>query len=122
MNKLKKKKVQIPKTENIAIDLPIYQHLFEMGKRLLTESEVNKLLHSAMDEAIQISGAERGIIILFDETNQIQFQSARNINKEQIKNPEFEVSRTIINTVKKISNRFVCKTLWKNLNSKKRRV
>ena len=122
MLKQKKKKVQIPKTENNSIGLKIYQRLFEIGKRLLTESEVSKLLHSAMDEAIQISGAERGIIILFDETNQIQFQSARNINKEQIKNPEFEVSRTIINTVKKISNRFVCKTLWKNLNSKKRRV
>lgn len=100
MNKLKKKKIQVIKTENDP-DLKIYQRLFEIGKRLLTESEVNKLLHSAMDEAIQISGAERGMIILFDNTGQIQFQSARNLNKEEIKNPEFEVSRTIINTVKK---------------------
>jgi len=100
MNKLKKKKNQLPKTKNDP-DLKIYQRLFKMGKQLLVESEVNKLLHFAMDEAIQISGAERGMIILFDNTGQIQFQSARNLNKEEIKNPEFEVSRTIINTVKK---------------------
>ena len=79
----------------------VFLFIFEIGKRLLTESEVNKFLHSAMDETIQISGAERGMIILFDNTGKIQFQSARNLNKEEIKNPEFEVSRTIINAVKK---------------------
>ncbi|MCD4665702.1 MAG: sigma 54-interacting transcriptional regulator [Bacteroidales bacterium] len=100
-SKKNKTQNQTTSANNDKFKSDIYHQLFEIGKRLLTESEVNKLLYSAMDEAIQISGAERGMIILFDETNQIQFQTARNINKEEIKNPEFEVSRTIINTVKK---------------------
>jgi len=78
----------------------VYQHLFQMGKKLLAEVEPDKLLATAMDYAISISGAERGIIILFDGTGAIQFQTARNLKKEDIENPEFHISRTIIEKVK----------------------
>lgn len=77
-----------------------YRHLFEIGKRLITISEIDQLLSTAMDEAIPISGAERGMIILFNETGDIEFQTARNLNKEDIEHPQFEISRTIIETVK----------------------
>ena len=40
------------------------------------------------------------MIILFDNAGQIQFQTARHLNKKEIKNPEFEISRTIIDRVK----------------------
>jgi Nif-specific regulatory protein len=78
----------------------IYKHLFEIGKHLLTEVAVDKMLICAMDEAIRISCAERGMIILFDDAKQTLFQTARHLNNEDIENPEFEISRTIIETVK----------------------
>ena len=43
-----------------------YHTLFKIGKELLGESDVDRLLGMAMDRAIAISGAARGIIILFD--------------------------------------------------------
>ena len=79
----------------------IYIHLFEIGKRLLTESDIDKMLTFAMDEAIRISCAERGMIILFDNAGHTLFQTARHLNNEDIKDPEFEISRTIIETVQK---------------------
>lgn len=75
-------------------------YFFEIGKRLLAESKVDKLLTVAMDIAIEISGAERGMIILFDADGQILFDTARNLKKEDIAHPEFEISRTIIDKVK----------------------
>jgi Nif-specific regulatory protein len=81
-----------------------YKQLFEFGRRLFVERDVNRLLDVAMDMAIQISGAERGMVILFNEPNEIMFQTARNLQKADIENPEFEVSRTIIDQVKTDGN------------------
>ena len=84
------------------MDPAIYQQLFDFGRRLLSEKDVNRLLTVAMDMAIEITGAERGLIILFKEEDQeIRFQTARNLEKKDIENPEFEISRTIIDKVKK---------------------
>jgi Nif-specific regulatory protein len=87
-------------TKNKKTEEIIYQQLFEIGKRLLTESEVDKMLSSAMDSAIQISGAERGLIILFDNQGEKIFQTARKLNSEDLRDPEFEISQSIIITVK----------------------
>ena len=78
-----------------------YQQIIELGRRLLTESDMNRLLSKAMDAAIKISNAERGLIILFNENGGIQFQTARNLDKENIAHPQFEISRTIIDKVRK---------------------
>lgn len=82
-------------------DSSFSDHLIKMAQRLLAETEVNHVLNVAMDEVIQISGAERGMIILFDTTGDILFETARNLEKQDINRPEFEISHTIINKVKK---------------------
>ncbi|MCI0494140.1 sigma 54-interacting transcriptional regulator [candidate division KSB1 bacterium] len=92
-----------PKTKNnksIECIPAAYQQLIELGKRLLTESDINRLLTMAMDAAIEISRAERGLIILFNENSSIQFQTARSLNKEDIEHPQFEISRSIIDKVR----------------------
>ena len=62
-----------------------YKQIFEFAKRLLIEKDVNRLLTMAMDMVIEISGAERGWLILFDEENKkIKFQTARNLQKKDI--------------------------------------
>ena len=81
-------------------DPKIYQNLFEMGKSLLAITETDQLLTVAMDNLIEISGAERGMIILFGEEGDIQFETARNIKKKDIDKPGFEISRTLIDRVK----------------------
>ena len=77
-----------------------YQTLFEIGKELLTESDVDRVLTVAMDHLIEITGAERGLIILFDEGGKNLFETARNLKKQDIENPKFEISQTIIDKVR----------------------
>ncbi len=74
--------------------------ILQLGKRNLSESEVNRVLPFGIDNVIDISKAERGMIILFDAEGDILFETARNLNKQDIKDPEFEISRTIIDKVK----------------------
>jgi Nif-specific regulatory protein len=82
-----------------------YKQLFEFGRRLLIEKNITRLLTMAMDMAIELTGAERGLVILFDETDQgIRFQTARHLQKKDIEHPEFEISRTIIDQVKTDGN------------------
>jgi len=57
-----------------------------------------------MDDAIEISCAERGMIILFDKSGDIIFQTARNLAQKDIEMPEFEISRTIIDRVRSEGN------------------
>ena len=82
------------------LDASVLRKLLTMGKHILTESDVDKLLDISVDDAIKISGAERGMIILFDENGDFRFVSARKLNKVDIERPQFEVSRTIIDQVK----------------------
>ena len=74
--------------------------LLDLGRRVLSESDVNHVLTIAIDEAIEITGAERGLILLFDEDGETLFQTARKMKKEDLDHPRFEVSRTIIDGVK----------------------
>ncbi len=76
------------------------QQLLNIGKKVLAEPDIDHVLESSMDNLIEISGAERGIILLFNNHGDRHFQTARNLNKEDIENPKFEISNTIIDKVK----------------------
>ena len=78
--------------------------ILELAKTVLAETEVYSVLDHAMDQLIQLSGAERGMVILFDQKGEPQFETARNLEKKDIENPGFEVSRTIIDGVKVSGN------------------
>lgn len=81
--------------------------ILELAKKILLETEVHGVLDRAMDQLIRISGAERGMVILFDHKDGVLFEVARNLQKEDINNPEFEVSRTIIEQTK-TSGKSIC--------------
>lgn len=88
--------------------------LVQIGKQLLTESEVDKMLTAATDRAIEISGAEHGMIILFNDNDELLFETARNLNKTDIANPKFEVSFTIINRVRNEGEPICLKNAFNN--------
>ncbi len=73
--------------------------LLEVGKLVLAESDPDRVLTVAVDGVIELSAAERGMILLFDPEGELLFEKARNLDRESIENPEFEVSRTIIRKV-----------------------
>lgn len=77
-----------------------YQNIIQFGKQLLAELEGDRVLKVAIDGLVHISGAERGILILFDDDKDIVFETARNLNRPGMEIPKSEVSRMIINKVK----------------------
>ncbi len=84
----------------MATSVEQYKHLLSIGKELLAKTDSDCVLASAMDHLIEVTGAERGIIILFNGNGEVLFETARKLNNEEIKHPELEVSRQIINKVK----------------------
>ncbi|MFN2190525.1 MAG: adenylate/guanylate cyclase domain-containing protein, partial [Candidatus Promineifilaceae bacterium] len=59
-----------------------------------------EVLNTVMDTIIQLTGAERSFLMLYDSnTGELEVEAARNINKETIDESSFEISRSIVKTV-----------------------
>lgn len=62
--------------------------------------DVNLVLNEVIDTVIELTGAERGYIVLRDEeTGQMEFRIARNLDRVTIDEGSFIVSRTIVGEV-----------------------
>ena len=60
--------------------------------------ELEKLLGIVVDHAIELTEAERGFLILA-EGGELAFEVARNFAKEEVAEPEFNISRTVAEKV-----------------------
>jgi len=76
-----------------------YRMLFDTGKIVASEGDIDILLRTAMDKMIEVTRAERGMIILVNDEGDKIFEVARNLNKQEIESPEFSVSKRIIDDV-----------------------
>jgi len=84
----------IPPVEHLAT-------LYEITRSLNSSLNLQEVLDYVMDRVIEVTGAERGFLMLLDrETDTLNFQVARGIDRKDLENPKFEVSRTIINEVR----------------------
>ena len=84
---------------------PVDEHarlalLYEVSQTLGSSLDLADVLNRVMDAIIQLTGAERGFLMLFDrETGQLHLKAGRNVDKETIEGQEMEVSRTVIRRV-----------------------
>jgi len=83
-----------------------YRTLFEIGKALVAETDIAKLLPLAMDKVIEQTNAERGMIMVYGKNGELLSETARHLNKQDLEKPEFEMSKTIIESVRQ-SGKFV---------------
>jgi len=74
--------------------------LLEIGKRVLAESDVRRVLAVALDGVIELCAAERGMIFLFGPGGEALFEEARGLGRQDLEGPELEVSRTILDKVR----------------------
>ncbi len=72
--------------------------LLEVNKSLNSEHNLDNLLNLIMDSVVEISEAERGFLILM-ENGRMEVKVARNINREEIQSPEFNISHSIAKQV-----------------------
>jgi adenylate cyclase len=62
--------------------------------------DTDSVLNQVMDTVIQLTGAERGYIMLKNQATQaMEFRVARGIDREQLNRDDFQVSNTIVNEV-----------------------
>jgi transcriptional regulator with GAF, ATPase, and Fis domain len=85
-------------TQNPQLDATTYERIFEISQRILSQMNLDRLLDLILDEAISLSKAERGFIVLLKEGG-TEVQSARNMDKEGLKKAREKISTSIIREV-----------------------
>ena len=71
------------------------RRLLRINKRLNSELRLPRLLEMIVDTVIELTDAERGFLLLEDETGQLEVKVARNIDQRTLETAEFELSRSI---------------------------
>lgn len=85
--------------KNLFHEYRIYRTLYDTGKIVASESDIDKLLSQAVDRMIHETSAERGMIILVDDKGQTEIALARNQHQKNIPCPEEEISKNIVQQV-----------------------
>ncbi len=74
--------------------------LYDVSQVINSTLDLEELLNLAIDLVIEVTRAERGFVMLVDEaTGDLVFKVARNMDRETIAGPAFEISRSIVNRV-----------------------
>jgi len=76
----------------------IYEKIFSITKKILGQTQLERLLDLILDEAISLSGAERGFIVLIRDKH-YDIAAARNLDKESLKKAKEKISTTILREV-----------------------
>jgi transcriptional regulator with GAF, ATPase, and Fis domain/tetratricopeptide (TPR) repeat protein len=72
-----------------------WEHLARINTRLNSEFRVGRLLEMVMDAAIDITGAERGFLLIVDKHQSLKVSCARNMDKEALLPDDENYSRTV---------------------------
>ncbi len=76
--------------------------LYNVSQAVNSTLDLGNCLNLVMDMIISVTGAERGFLMLIDEeTGELSFKVARNMDQETIEGSSFEISRSIVNRVAK---------------------
>jgi signal transduction histidine kinase len=74
--------------------------LYEVSQTLGSSLDLGEVLNHVMDAIIQLTGAERGFLMLLDgETGRLDLRAGRNVDRTAIEGKEMEISRTVVRQV-----------------------
>ncbi len=74
--------------------------LYNVSQIVNSSLDLPHVLNLTMDLIIQVTGAERGFLMLIDEeSGELSFRVARNMDRETIAGSSFEISRSIVHKV-----------------------
>jgi signal transduction histidine kinase len=76
-----------------------FEALYNVSRLLGSSLNLQKVLDQVMDAVIQLTGAERGFLMLRDDDGNLAVQAARNFDQETLNSNQQEYSRTIANLV-----------------------
>lgn len=85
----------VPKREHLAT-------LYEITRTLNSSLDLDEVLNTIMDRVIEVTGAERGFLMLRDDQQGgLVFKVARGLDRSDLESPAFQVSTTIIDEVER---------------------
>jgi PAS domain S-box-containing protein len=74
--------------------------LYNVSQIVNSTLDLTHVLNLTMDLIVQVTGAERGFLMLMDDaTGELTFRVARNMDRETIAGSSFEISRSIVDKV-----------------------
>ena len=74
--------------------------LYEISQIINSTLDLNEVLDLVMSQVTIVTGAERGFLMLRNnEDGQMAFRVARGIDQQDIEDPDFQVSRSVVNRV-----------------------
>ncbi len=73
--------------------------LYNVSRLLGSSLDLQTVLNQVMDAIIQLTGAERGFLMLRNDDGQVEVQAARNFDQQTLGSDQFRYSRTIANQV-----------------------
>ena len=80
-------------------ELKNYRALADINRIVNSSLDLNDVLRIVMDTIVRLTGAERGFLMLRDQSGEFSIRIARNWEQESIEPSDSAVSRTIINRV-----------------------
>jgi transcriptional regulator with GAF, ATPase, and Fis domain len=81
-------------------DAASYRRILELSRTLLGAWEIDALLTSVTDAVVELTGAERGFLLLVED-NEASVRVARDLKGQPIADPEAELSDSIVATTMK---------------------
>ena len=89
-----------PRRPGVQGELDDLRRLLKLNKTFNSEHNLRRLLEKVMDTVIEVSGAERGFLILkLAEETEFQVKVSRNIDRESIKDAREKISGTLVREV-----------------------
>lgn len=76
-----------------------FEALYNLTRLLGSSLDLQIVLDQVMDAIIQLTGAERGFLMLRDDDGGLTVVAARNIDQQTVRNDHFQYSRTVVNQV-----------------------
>ena len=76
-----------------------FEALYNISRILGSSLDQQKVLDQVMDAVLQLTGAERGFLMLRDHDGGLQVVAARNLDQQTLDSSQFRYSRTISNHV-----------------------
>lgn len=72
------------------------QELVRISALITSSLELGQVLEEVMDTVIQLTGAQRGYLMLYDEMNKLQVKTARNWERQTLSEDEIGFSQSIV--------------------------
>lgn len=73
--------------------------LFQVGKAICASVDLQTVLDSVMDAVIELTKAERGYLVIIDESGRQTVKTARNRDRDSIQSMEYAYSTTVVGEV-----------------------